>query len=564
MAIPTVSKVNEFDENLDSAEEFINSTAETFTTHTGLTRETITGVINNAVQRPIVPFSPADPYPDNSLWVEQPPTGGQIYRPKPSALPIAAGPFDSNDWVLSGLNQVDKIYQIPSDYTSLQDAIDNIPASIILSGSSIGLNIESGHLLTSGLKVTNGDYSMFKITSSDAAVGLNAAFVGVDITADERANTVGANSSILFLGVNCVFPEIRCVINMAKTSGLGDGLNLSNSSCLVSAGCGVINASNRGLVVWGNSNIQARESVWDGANDEGIRVQGGCNADLRSASANNCMLDPSFGEAAVYVSRSSVVEFRDGSCTGSGADGLKARRSIVTATNVDCSGANVDSGSACLVVESGAIVEASSCTANNGSRGIWANAGGKAVVDGGTATGNSSVDIFLGTGGQVIGNVETSNSGGGGETDIGDTNISAFNTWFSNGVILNDEAEESIQSGGSGNHQWYKYADGRMVYHVNADTIATGTVATGDYTGLITPPTVSETFTEIHSAHWDAIGRAGSGGTGARIGVHLIGRPNNTTANFKAENTGVQPDSATTGTSIQSIQLQWTIFGLWK
>lgn len=99
MAIPTVSKVNEFDENLDSAEEFMNSLEETFTTRIGLTRETVTGVINNAVQRPIVPFNPLDSYPDNSVWVEQPPTGGQIYRPKPSALPIAAGPFNLSQWV---------------------------------------------------------------------------------------------------------------------------------------------------------------------------------------------------------------------------------------------------------------------------------------------------------------------------------------------------------------------------------------------------------------------------------------------------------------------------------
>ena len=450
---------------------------------------------------------------------------------------------------------------IPTHADTMQDVLDYVGA---VGDYTVTINIETGHAITSGLKCSNGHYGNYVITSDDSIVSLDPAFVGASVTAGENANTSGANNSFVFLGINSVLPEIQILVDMDNAVGLGDGLNLSNSSASVATGCGVVNATNRGCVVWGNSEIFARGSVWDGAGDEGIRVQSGCSADFRLTSADDCMLNPTFGEAAIYISRSSIVELRDGTCTGSGSDGLKARRSLVTATGVDASGANINSGSACILAESGAIVEASGASANNGARGFWANAGGKIVLDGGTATGNATTDIWIGSGGLVVGNAETTNSGGGGETVLSDTNAPAFNTWYSSGAILNDEVEESVEKGSSGTHTWYKYADGRMTYHVNGDVIPTGTISSGNFTGQLAKPVLNESFVEIHSANFDSVGRAGSGGTGARIGTYLIGRPTIIVDSIKAFNTGEQTDSATTGTSIESILIYWTIFGTWK
>src|SRR5690554_4859074 len=59
---------------------------------------------------------------------------------------------------------------IPSDYPTLQEAFDNLANIKVGQGEIIDLVIESGHALTSGVRLDNGYYKNFRISSQDERV----------------------------------------------------------------------------------------------------------------------------------------------------------------------------------------------------------------------------------------------------------------------------------------------------------------------------------------------------------------------------------------------------------
>lgn len=61
----------------------------------------IDAVLESAAQGNITPFDEDEDYTNQNQWVEQPPRGGIVYRPLRSALPIAAGPFNPEQWVFA-------------------------------------------------------------------------------------------------------------------------------------------------------------------------------------------------------------------------------------------------------------------------------------------------------------------------------------------------------------------------------------------------------------------------------------------------------------------------------
>jgi hypothetical protein len=71
---------------------------------------------------------------------------------------------------------------IPTDFDTLESAINYYDLSKSDVDAEIILNIETGHAITKGLGIFGGDYSRFKITSDDSIVYLAAGFVGVDVT----------------------------------------------------------------------------------------------------------------------------------------------------------------------------------------------------------------------------------------------------------------------------------------------------------------------------------------------------------------------------------------------
>lgn len=69
---------------------------------------------------------------------------------------------------------------IPTDFATLQNAIDALSTLAVQQGANITLNTESGHALTAGVSVSDGDYGHFGIVAEDAEVTLDAAFPAAD------------------------------------------------------------------------------------------------------------------------------------------------------------------------------------------------------------------------------------------------------------------------------------------------------------------------------------------------------------------------------------------------
>ena len=125
---------------------------------------------------------------------------------------VPTGGDGSGAWV-SGIYADSKLIKIPSDFPTLQAAIDALHGGVDLRrGGTVELRIESGHVITSTLRLQRGDYRYFTITSEDAVV---------------LCNMTGTDG--LFEGwSHCDFPVVASLFDMQGTGG--NGLYLANNS----------------------------------------------------------------------------------------------------------------------------------------------------------------------------------------------------------------------------------------------------------------------------------------------------------------------------------------------
>lgn len=242
--------------------------------------------------------------------------------------------------------------RIPTDFPNLQSAVDMFGEART---EPIVILIESGHALTSGLYVENGDYSKISISSEDASVSLASGFSGTIIKA-----------------VSAALPRLACLINAANQVS-GNGVEIyDRSSMTVDPGCGVSNSWATGLLARYASTVNANQSVWtgsarNGATGAGITAWGatidaqgadvsgsgyyGCqaahsgNVNFRDGLANNCYrhgiratdggaMNATGAQAnncaqsgsgyAVYAYQAGIVNFEGGSATDSGYIGIMA------------------------------------------------------------------------------------------------------------------------------------------------------------------------------------------------------------------------------------------------
>ncbi|WP_368658678.1 right-handed parallel beta-helix repeat-containing protein [Metabacillus halosaccharovorans] len=94
------------------------------------------------------------------------------------------------------------VVKIPSNYPTLQEAINELSTRVSKQGATIYVHIESGHQLTDGLDLRDGDYSHFRITSDDEVVYTANSFPD---TRDRRAS---------FYFQNCHAPSLQCTIDL--------------------------------------------------------------------------------------------------------------------------------------------------------------------------------------------------------------------------------------------------------------------------------------------------------------------------------------------------------------
>lgn len=318
--------------------------------------------------------------------------------------------------------QPSALYSIPEDYPTIQDAVNDLYLKNIEQGAVIELRISEGHNPSSGVEVSNGDYSNFRVTSVDPIVPVSESFEG---------NFIGGKSAAM--------PTLACLVDMRNLGG--DGLRAENNSRgLVEPYCGIQNAGGTGCYV-GGSSVWAFRSEFSGSNNRNLwitRTSSFCGE--RGIFSKN-----KGGAYMVYVSRASRATLDGADCTGALEIAIAALRSQINAMNVDVS----DAGSTGLHSTQGSSISFRGGQASNCNRGIVAldgstlDAGGAQITgsrdSGAVALAGSALNL---NGATVTGsaNFDISTSGGSTVNANGATystrNITAHNTPSPNGIVF--------------------------------------------------------------------------------------------------------------------------------
>lgn len=345
----------------------------------------------------------------------------------------------------------DRTVNIPSDYLTLQDAIDaqsRWPVGVTSDGAraKIVLNIEASHQPESGIYAEGGDFGHFWIESADATVTLPATFTGTVVTGSLES----------FCGTKRgTAPVLNCLIDASTNVDIGYYLEYSSHG-RVETGAGVKNCVDDNVRVMRSSTFTTSGGIFSGAGAIGVRVSTASHAELENIDASGA------GTHGVLFSRgcSGLVS---GDCTNATTTGVRIQRSIITLGGVnalDVSSAGEDGIYALLGSTVGArtTITANNCgrgavRAEHGSvaglssflsadsataTGVLAYKGSTVSLDASTVTGSGSNDLAVLRGSFIQAHgVTTSSSGGSGNNpDVNDCNVSSFNAISSdNGII---------------------------------------------------------------------------------------------------------------------------------
>lgn len=339
---------------------------------------------------------------------------------------------------------------VPSDYSTLQQAFDTVSQEVVPDGVEIVINIESGHELQSGnlgiereaaLYAHDGDYSHIRITSEDAEVPVSSSFEGSAI------RNVRARGVVL-----------DCLINMSNATSAFDGYTAEKGSKgYVNVNCGVKNAGRIGLysrqvsamyaaraaedpaesgVVftgagdWGHycnhgSRSYLRGGDFSGAGSIGIQVRHGAVSD-----ASDCDVSDSNGEGYL-AENSATINAALSTASNCGTDGISATHSsTVNARNLTAEG----NGRRGIFAGQGSFVAAVGSDLNNNSEeGIHIVRGSRATVDNATAQNNTDADISIALGNIMSASDCTTTNGA---PDVADASVASFNSVSGDGIIF--------------------------------------------------------------------------------------------------------------------------------
>lgn len=269
---------------------------------------------------------------------------------------------------------------VPSDASTLQEAFDRTKSN---GKSTITVKIESGHALTHGLKLENGDWSNYRIEATDPVTYLATGFVGVGV------ESTMPNS--LIVGNNARMPLLACLIQADDKCQAGY-MCYNESEGRVAKDCGVTYAGSFGLYVLNGSSCHAPASNFSYAG-LGNRVTTNSKLEAEGADFSNTQNrgfpDPNNDRCALDVSRGSIVNIKSQGAnvtnlSGSAGNGLSVRRSLVSAEGINASGCALTA----LRVEAAAVVSAGSSNLSGaGSYGVLAANAATVDVQGSNITG---------------------------------------------------------------------------------------------------------------------------------------------------------------------------------
>ena len=448
-------------------------------------------------------------------------------------------------------------FRIPSDFATLQEALDTNSLSVRKQGVNIELLIESGHKLTKGLKVKNGDYSNFYIKSVDDIVYLSDDFGGVGYEpTDEGFDVVQSENDNLIYGINCAMPVLSCVIDMENKHGTG----YYGTGCtgVITMGCGVINAGRRGCECY-TSKFVAKKTMWNGSNMEGFRMQHGSTATAMGISADDCCKSGQ-GEASIYISKGCVGNFREGHALRSGTMGLKVRRSRADVERTDFSNATTVG----IKAEGNANISAIGCKTNNcGRYGVFIEQGSY-VAGIAESKNNGTKDLFVQHGSilSVSGCITTHTV----ELEdknpkIEDTNLTCFNTPHGDGMIFVQNEIPIIQVRTREQGNIIRFANGVQI-SISKNTLIPITITSGAFSDILNKPELPLEFKTIWSSQLNVYCTENSNGGGDRIGATAFHRFTDRT--FRVKNEGISLSSASTNKVGLGVMVQEIIIGTWK
>ena len=212
----------------------------------------------------------------------------------------------------------DVTINIPSFYTDWVT-----PFSKIISDYTVTINIETGHQITTGLLLSDKDYSNFIISSVDAEVTVGASF--------------SSGSSVISV-VNGTSPVLNTLINVDNQTNVSS-YNLTGAATgFINSGAGMKNGGDRGLHVQNASNCYADGCVFTGFQAAGVHVSRASTLQCANAvlTGNSQNASNTFG--AMYASRGSTIHAPDVNASGSGADGVRVQRlSTIVVPNINLS-----------------------------------------------------------------------------------------------------------------------------------------------------------------------------------------------------------------------------------
>ncbi|MCT7375728.1 hypothetical protein [Chelativorans salis] len=385
-----------------------------------------------------------------------------------SATGISVFESATKETALAALGEtVDLTVNIPTDYPTLQDAIDALSMRPVKQGATIILMIETGHALTAGVLVENGDFGHFVISAVDATVSLDAAFPAVDI----------------IKGVNARMPQLNCLID---ANGLGTNGYFADQGSIgfVHASCGIYRAAQQacyanagstifadnslfkeasqaapaysGILAWASrisalgadvsgslyygaqaaasGTLHFRNGIADGAARHGVRATNCALVNARGASSDNC------GVTGFRAFDSGIIHATDSTATGSLGNAYQAENnSVITADSVTCDAVtsafvalgnsrikatNAVSTSGSVRADDGSVVALENPTiTNTGARALSAVYGAKIVIRGGSVSGGDGDRLI-----NILDNSEVLCTG---------TNLTASSTETSMAVVDN-------------------------------------------------------------------------------------------------------------------------------
>jgi hypothetical protein len=330
----------------------------------------------------------------------------------------------------------DTTINIPSDALSLQDVFDHTYTENTT--IKITVNIQTGHDLTSGLKLEGVFKSNYEIVSADAVVYLDNNFSGVSNIGTDSGSSF-ENTNNLFVFIDTSIPKISTLFDMNSPRGvnrLGMGFQAVASNGYISTGCGVINAGMCGCYTQ-NTRLYAIGSVWDNAGSEGLRVQQVSSVTAQAASAKNCQIDPvaAASNSAVFCSRGSSLHFTDGDASGSNRWGVDSHRAWLSATNANFSGATTR-GANCQL--GGRLILTDADISNCGELALRLTENALVDAQGADLSGAGTNSVRLDDTGNILNlNGAKTNSSIGFTPVIADvTNVPAFNVPIPNGIVF--------------------------------------------------------------------------------------------------------------------------------